>query len=73
MAGLANLRAQIATPSLDVRAHEIVGVAGVSGNGQKDLLEVLGGQRPGGGAVAVGGAPYIATRRQSQVLHRGYA
>ncbi len=55
--------------ALDVRAHEIVGVAGVSGNGQNELLEVLGGQRPGGGAVTVDGAPYAATRRQSQALH----
>jgi len=54
--------------SLDVRAHEVVGVAGVSGNGQRELLEVLGGQRPGGG-VTVDGVPYIATRRQSQDLH----
>lgn len=54
---------------LDVRAHEIVGVAGVSGNGQKELLEALGGQRPGGGGgVRVDGIPYAATRRQSQAL-----
>jgi ABC-type uncharacterized transport system ATPase subunit len=55
--------------SLEVRAHEVVGVAGVSGNGQRELLEVLGGQRPGGGAVTVDGVPYIASRRQSQALH----
>ena len=54
---------------LDVRAHEVVGVAGVSGNGQRELLEVLGGQRPGGGAVTVDGVPYGASRRQSQDLH----
>ena len=54
--------------ALDVRAHEIVGVAGVSGNGQKELLEALGGQRPGAGAIRVDGAPYAATRRQSQAL-----
>ena len=54
---------------LEVRAHEVVGVAGVSGNGQRELLEVLGGQRPGGGAVTVNGVPYTASRRQSQDLH----
>jgi ABC-type uncharacterized transport system ATPase subunit len=32
--------------SLDVRSGEIVGVAGVSGNGQRELAEVLAGLRP---------------------------
>ena len=32
--------------SLDVRAGEIVGIAGVSGNGQSQLVEALSGQRP---------------------------
>ena len=55
---------------LQVRAHEIVGVAGVSGNGQKELLEVLGGQRPAtAGRVTVSGQVYGATRRESQALH----
>jgi simple sugar transport system ATP-binding protein len=55
---------------LTVRAHEIVGVAGVSGNGQKDLIEVLGGQRePSAGAVLVSGADYHAAREESQTLH----
>ena len=50
-----------------VHAHEIVGIAGVSGNGQKDLVEVLGGQRPiESGAITVDGAPYNASREQSQ-------
>jgi ABC-type uncharacterized transport system ATPase subunit len=31
--------------SLQVRAGEIVGVAGVSGNGQRELMEALTGQR----------------------------
>jgi len=53
--------------TLKVHAHEIVGVAGVSGNGQKELLEVLGGQRPAeGGAIIVDGAGYGATRNESQ-------
>ncbi|RME86390.1 MAG: ABC transporter ATP-binding protein [Caldilineae bacterium] len=32
--------------SFHVRAHEIVGIAGVSGNGQSELAEVLSGIRP---------------------------
>jgi ABC-type uncharacterized transport system ATPase subunit len=31
--------------SLTVRAGEIVGIAGVSGNGQRELVEAIGGQR----------------------------
>ncbi len=31
--------------SLTVRGGEIVGIAGVSGNGQRQLVEVLAGQR----------------------------
>ena len=35
--------------SLDVRAGEIVGVAGVQGNGQTELVEVITGLRPASG------------------------
>src|SRR5213078_2492283 len=31
--------------SLDVRAGEIVGIAGVAGNGQSELLEAISGMR----------------------------
>jgi general nucleoside transport system ATP-binding protein len=48
---------------LTVRAGEIVGIAGVSGNGQRELIEVLGGQRhPAGGTIKVHGEAYGATR-----------
>ncbi|NVO56523.1 ABC transporter ATP-binding protein [Rhodobacteraceae bacterium B1Z28] len=42
---------------LTVRAGEIVGIAGVAGNGQSELLEVLGGMRPGLGSIKLNGAP----------------
>jgi simple sugar transport system ATP-binding protein len=49
--------------SLRVHAGEIVGVAGVSGNGQRELVEVLAGQRePEAGRVLVAGTPYGHTR-----------
>jgi ABC-type uncharacterized transport system ATPase subunit len=53
--------------SLEVRAGEIVGIAGVSGNGQEELLEIVAGQRePTGGEMRVNGAPYSATREEAR-------
>jgi ABC-type uncharacterized transport system ATPase subunit len=44
-----------------LRAGEIVGVAGVSGNGQSELLEVLSGLTgPDAGELSVGGAEFRA-------------
>lgn len=43
--------------SLQVRAGEIVGIAGVAGNGQSELLEVLGGYAEGTGTVTLNGTP----------------
>ncbi|WP_051504619.1 ABC transporter ATP-binding protein [Robbsia andropogonis] len=55
--------------SLQVRAGEIVGVAGVSGNGQKELLDALTGQRHiRHGLMRVAGMPYRATRKQMTTL-----
>jgi len=49
--------------SLAVCPGEVVGIAGVSGNGQRELVEALIGQRePSAGAVQVDGRPYRATR-----------
>jgi len=51
--------------SLRVHGGEIVGVAGVSGNGQRELVEVLAGQRePEAGQIRVGGAVYRRTRAE---------
>jgi len=55
----------VKSATLTVRAGEIVGIAGVSGNGQRELVEVLGGQRPAvSGEIKVEGQPYTATRRE---------
>ncbi len=44
--------------SLQVHAGEIVGVAGVAGNGQRELAETVTGMRaPAGGAIRVAGRP----------------
>src|SRR3989442_1792775 len=49
--------------SLAVRGGEIVGVAGVSGNGQRELVEALIGQRArAGGEILVSGEPFHAAR-----------
>lgn len=59
--------------SLTVHAGEIVGVAGVSGNGQKELVEVLSGQRTlTAGQLRVNGEPYGATRAE-MFRHQVYA
>nr|WP_205937781.1 ABC transporter ATP-binding protein [Rhizobium leguminosarum] len=52
---------------LTVRAGEIVGIAGISGNGQKELTEILAGQRPtDSGEVMVNGETYGATRGETR-------
>jgi len=51
--------------NLTLHAGEIVGIAGVSGNGQRELVEVLGGQRmASGGRIRIHGEVYGATRRE---------
>jgi ABC-type uncharacterized transport system ATPase subunit len=49
--------------NLTVHAGEIVGIAGVSGNGQSDLVEVLSGQRPlDDGGIFIRGERFEPTR-----------
>jgi simple sugar transport system ATP-binding protein len=51
--------------TLSVSAGEILGIAGVSGNGQDQLVEVIAGQRrKTGGSLRVAGVEYRATRRE---------
>jgi simple sugar transport system ATP-binding protein len=52
---------------LVVRSGEIVGIAGISGNGQKELGEILAGQRPKtSGEITVNGETYGATRPETR-------
>ncbi|WP_353474981.1 ABC transporter ATP-binding protein [Salipiger sp. H15] len=43
--------------SLQLRAGEVLGIAGVAGNGQSELLEVLGGYAGATGSITMKGAP----------------
>lgn len=51
--------------NLSVKSGEIVGIAGISGNGQMELMEILAGQRSLlAGEVSVKGEAFTATRRE---------
>ncbi|MFK7744920.1 MAG: ABC transporter ATP-binding protein [Roseobacter sp.] len=50
---------------LQVRAGEILGIAGVAGNGQSELLEVLGGYANGTGRITVSGRDIDLTGKNS--------
>ena len=55
--------------SLSVHGGEIIGVAGVAGNGQRELVEALVGQRARvGGEVRVADEVFTATREQNRRL-----
>jgi simple sugar transport system ATP-binding protein len=67
---------RLAGVSLALRAGEIVGIAGVSGNGQTELLEVLSGMlAPQQGSLRVGADPFTPARwlNPSQARHLGVA
>ena len=55
--------ARLKDVSLTLRAGEIVGIAGVSGNGQSELLDVLSGlMAPRAGTLSLGGQTFSANR-----------
>jgi simple sugar transport system ATP-binding protein len=58
--------------NLAVRAGDILGIAGVSGNGQRELVQAIGGQRDiESGSIVVAGKPFERTReaiRQAGLL-----
>lgn len=63
----------ISNISLTVNSGEIIGIAGISGNGQRELVEVLAGQREAtSGTIRVNNEPYTATRAE-MFKHRVFA
>ncbi|MFE3839364.1 ABC transporter ATP-binding protein [Pseudogemmobacter sonorensis] len=63
--------------SFQIRAGEILGIAGVAGNGQSELLEALGGMTPARGRITLKGAELPLTgpgadgksRRRAGIAH----
>jgi len=51
--------------NLTIRAGEILGIAGVAGNGQSELLEVLGGMQTATGTITVNGQEIDLTGKHS--------
>jgi simple sugar transport system ATP-binding protein len=58
--------------SLDVRSGEILGIAGVAGNGQSELAQVVTGLRPFDGFIEIDGVPY-AGRSAHEAIRLGIA
>ncbi len=50
---------------ITIRAGEILGIAGVAGNGQSELLKVLGGMQAGSGTVRMNGQRVALTGKHS--------
>ena len=60
--------------SLTVHAGQIVGVAGVAGNGQRELAEAVTGLRPlTAGVIRVGGVPFLTGDPRGASVEAGIA
>ena len=58
--GSGRRRCIVGAVDLKIKGGEIVGIAGVSGNGQSELIEAISGQRPiRDGRIFVNGKPFV--------------
>jgi len=57
--------------SLDVRSGEIVGVAGVAGNGQRELSQVIAGLRKAGGGQVLLNGQIVSNHSALYTIQRG--
>ncbi len=56
--------------SLEIRPGEILGIAGVDGNGQRELVEAISGQRPvSGGKVTIAGQDSTHWTTRDTIAH----
>jgi ABC-type uncharacterized transport system ATPase subunit len=62
-----SVRAELHDISLRVRAGEIVGVAGVDGNGQRELALAIAGLAPHGGSVRIGARDVSAASTRARL------
>ena len=53
--------------NLNLRAGEVLGIAGVAGNGQSELLEVMGGYQTASGKITVNGQEIDLTGKNQTV------
>jgi simple sugar transport system ATP-binding protein len=58
--------------SLEVRSGEILGIAGVAGNGQSELAQVITGLRPCSGSIKIGGEE-VSNRPPIAAIRSGVA
>ena len=59
--------------SLQVRAGEIVGLAGVAGNGQRELSQVIAGLRPSTGGKVLLHGEVISSHSTKSIIQKGLA
>ncbi|WP_138998857.1 ATP-binding cassette domain-containing protein [Rhodococcus zopfii] len=61
--------AHVAPVTLEARAGEIIGLAGIEGNGQRDFLRALGGLQKHQGSVTVAGRAVRGSTRRAGIAY----